>query len=185
MPKMVILDIETTGLDPIKNSMIELGAVITDENLTSITDMVTYVKLRENTVINKSAMEVNQINLNSQAYGLFAIDPRIAVFGFNSWVLSNCEGGKPFVAGWNPSFDVSFMRSYYKEYGLEWPFHYRMLDVQSINAFVDNFNFTSLKSVRAAQKHRALDDAFDVLSRLKELRSMISNKYPNKGDCLG
>ena len=169
MSRMVVLDTETTGLNPEKNSLIEIGAIMTDKTLADLSEFSAYVKPREFTDISAEAMKVNQIDLKSEEFKSSALIPEVAIKSFDGWLKAKSNGEDLFIAGWNPSFDVRFVRWYYDNMIMKWPFHYRVLDVQSINAFYQDFEFTDLKSVRSGQKHRALDDAFDVLSRLQEL----------------
>ncbi len=122
---MIVVDLETSGLDSVKNGIWQIGAVDLDnpENLfleesrVDDEDEVSSGALR---VIGKTELELRDKSKQSQ---------KQLLENFFKW----CEGisVKNCVCQ-NPQFDMGFLDIKTKKYGLSWVFHYRSFDLHSI-----------------------------------------------------
>ena len=157
--KVLVIDVEATGLDPAKNACIEVGAVLLDETLEPIDDYSSLIAPWEGAEFNKESMAVHGISMKElkQAPNFHAV-----IGEFHKRFCS--DSPIPTLAGWNVWFDVAFMRVLYDKIGMRWPFSYHFLDIQSIVLFYSRFHNPSLEqTVRSLlgekQTHRAIDDA--------------------------
>lgn len=138
---MIILDIETTGLDPVENGMVSLGAV----DLKTGDEFYGECCVEEFIEISDKAMEVNGFTLD-QIY-----DPsKPADFELYVKFLKWCEGRDKLIGGQQvASFDLAFLKNihgYVEWYasksdlasyalckGIEkWPFGHRSVDLHSV-----------------------------------------------------
>jgi DNA polymerase III epsilon subunit-like protein len=121
---MIVVDIETSGLNPEKNGIWQIGALefdnpkntFIDESRIDDEDEITQEAL---TVTGKSEIYLRNQKKQSQKQLLER---------FFSWAkkikIKNCICQ-------NPQFDVSFISAKARKYGLQIPFHYRSFDLHS------------------------------------------------------
>jgi DNA polymerase III epsilon subunit-like protein len=157
--KVLVIDVEATGLDPVKNACIEVGAVLLDETLEPIDDYSSLIAPWEGAEFNKESMAVHNISMKELKE---ARDFHVVIGEFHKRFCS--DSTMPMLAGWNVWFDVAFMRALYDRTEIKWPFSHRFLDVQAIVLFFSRLHGPSLeKTVRSLlgekQTHRAIDDA--------------------------
>ena len=169
--KVLVFDVECTGLDPVKNALIEIGAVLLDERLNPIDDYSTLIAPWEGAEINPEAMAVHKIKLEKLQ----------AARGFQTVVKEfhkrfGSGDPLPVLAGWNVWFDVAFLRALYEKTELEWPFSHRFLDIQAIILFFSRLKGASLEEtvksivgIGETQSHRAIDDARQTVKVLQHL----------------
>ena len=164
---ILVIDVETTGLDPAKHACIDLGAVLLDRWLNPVAEYSSLVAPWEGAEIVPEALHVNQISpsaMNSAPKITEVIDKFNKTFNPNSKKLLLC--------GWNVWLDVAFLKALYTRAGRDWPFGYRLLDVQSIITFHSRLMPTSQANViknylGEEQPHRALPDAQQTAKLLR------------------
>lgn len=130
---VVVVDVETGGLDPNQNPLLSIGAVaFTNPNNYSFDSFYGECAPLPSFHSTKEALEVNGIDLeewkNKPTAGLI-------LSNFNSWLQRICpEWGfsRIVLGGHNPSFDLGFLRTNYKLFGLQCPFDYRTVDLHSV-----------------------------------------------------
>jgi DNA polymerase III epsilon subunit-like protein len=157
--KVLVFDLETTGLDPARHAVIEIGAVLLDENLLPIEEYSSLVSPWDGAEIMPESMAVNRISME-ELRG--APDFRAVTAEFHR--KFGAADPLPWLAGWNVWFDVAFLKAHYERAGMRWPFPHHFLDVQSLILFRSRFRGASLSAtVRSMlgekQTHRAIDDA--------------------------
>jgi len=121
---MIVIDVETTGLNPYKHSIISLGAVILKKNPETF-----YEECRpyDGAEITQKALEINGftkdyiMNVNRSLKEL--------CLDFLEW--SSHTRNKT-LAGHNISFDSNFLKHSFGLNGIEWHFGYHYLDLHSI-----------------------------------------------------
>jgi DNA polymerase III subunit epsilon len=177
---MIVLDVETTGTDPRKHSIISLGAI---ELENPQNDFYSECKIFDGAHIDDKALEINGFTKED------ITDPtkqslEILLLAFQDW-SSKCT--EKTIAGHNVCFDASFLQNSYKKIGLNWTFAHRTIDTHSL-AYMhmtahgkkipevnDHSNITSdllfsyvgLETIR--DTHNALEDAkltAEAISRL-------------------
>jgi len=167
----VMIDLETTGLDPLKNAIAQIGAVKFNARTG---------KVGESFCINVDvdAMEGREWMPSTRKWwesqdkairdGVFEnpYSPTIALNAFANWCFPLnslrfwCKG---------LHFDYPFVESYFRELGIPTPFHYRQ--AEDMGSFIDGLYFplprqeVNYKDVGGA--HNALSDAINQLAELK------------------
>lgn len=137
--KYAIIDLETTGLNPYKHEIIEIGARLFDsDNIDVVIDINIRVKPEHPERGEAKAYEVNGYNPVdwAEAESIEA-------------VLKRCNGdffGRIFMS-YNVTFDWGFMAHAYQSLGLRDPFHYHRLDLMTLAwSAMPPGSFISLKS---------------------------------------
>ena len=165
--RVLVIDIESTGLDPARHACIEIGAVLLDEELNPVDEFSSLIAPWEGAEINQESMAVNKISIEKLYH---ASDFRQVVTEFHQRFSSTQS--VPVLAGWNVWFDAAFMRQLYEKAGLKWPFGHRFLDIQSVVLFFSRFRGMSLEKTAQAllgekQTHRAMDDTWQTVKILQ------------------
>lgn len=157
--KVLVIDVETTGLDPASNACIEIGAVMLDESLLMMQEFSSLIAPWEGAQIVEQAMKVNQIS-PEQLQTAPSIEQAVKRFH----ETFRPDETKPVLSGWNVWFDVNFLRNLYERANQTWPFSHRLVDVQSIVSFHSQLAALSQGEIienflGEKQEHRALADA--------------------------
>ena len=169
--KIAIIDVETTGLDPVKNEIIEIGAVIFDDEIAGSLQTVNIkVKPEHPEIETDGAYKVN---------GYKKEDWKDAVTMEQAMqILSPKVDGAIFCA-YNMVFDWQFIEQACKKLFIMLPFHYRKLDLLTMAwAKLDHKKVRNwkLKSVCKAlgiepepEEHRAINGAMTEYEVYKQL----------------
>lgn len=179
---ILIIDVETTGLDPVKHSCIEIGAVRLDKDLNALNEWSSLLSPWEGSEFLKEALAVHKISVQE----IMESRPLDEVIKeFDKWIRS--EGPTPILSGWNVWFDVAFLRDLYKRANISWPFSHHYLDVQSLMFFFSGIQELPLNEavqrwIGEKQTHRALDDAKHTAQILRLLAT--KHLHLSGSDCL-
>jgi DNA polymerase-3 subunit epsilon len=122
---MIVIDIETTGLDPQKNSIVSIGAIYFFNP-----EKTFYEECRifDGAEINKDALNVNGFSIEeitSQKK-----PPHFRVL--NDFLEWSENFNERVLAGHNVHFDYNFLKNQLEMYNLRFPFSYRVIDLHSI-----------------------------------------------------
>lgn len=192
--KLAFLDIETTGLDPYRHEIIEIGIVLAEQ---------------KRDLFGKQALElISEHEQLLRPEHIETADPKalgVAKYTEREWgkAVSQKEGllwaaevlkGSVFVAQ-NVAFDWSFLRKAGNEYGVDFEsaVHYHKLDLASM-AFgklyhdpkLSRFSLremTDYFEVQNEKAHTALSDAratFEVCRKLLALRNVVDSPDVSK-----
>lgn len=169
---ILIIDVETTGLDYRRHACIELGGVILDSNLSIARSFGSLIKLPISSDVDPRALDANKIGLSELETAPSIIE---VVDAFSEFVSP--DPAQLRIAGWNVWFDVMFVRSLYETSGRPWPFGHRHLDVQSVVSFWRGLEPISQASAiketfNEIQTHRALSDAIHTARLLKHFHAL-------------
>ncbi len=171
MKKATLLwvDLEMTGLDPVKDRILELAAIATDWKLEPIAEMTAVVKVPEKLMRERMVGEFWEKNSTSRD-GLFeqnttgksakAVERELLGF------IDKYFGKEVILAGNSIHQDRKFIDR-------EWPavaerLHYRMLDVSAWKVY---FEGARNEKFMKREAHRALDD---IQGSIEELKWYIS-----------
>lgn len=175
--RYISIDIETTGLDPLDNQMIEFAAVLEDtKNIRPIDELP---KLR--LLIKHELYTISQycLTLHTNLYKELgenpnAICPEMLYGIFTNWLLdNNYNEKKVLVAGKNFNvFDLKFINEYTRG---RIKFHHRTLDPATLFVRPDDIEPPSLKECaeragidfKGTGYHTALSDATMVVELLR------------------
>lgn len=148
---MIILDVETGGLDPAKNPLLSIGAVEYENPANEI-----YIKVAPfpGLEVTKEALEINGIDL--ETWG--GIPLAHAMQQFAEW--ANSVPNKMLV-GQNVSFDRDFIRANCERVGLKSPFGYRTIDIHTLG-------YVALMRAGRPLDKTSMDDIYEFLKMPKE-----------------
>lgn len=148
---ILVVDVETTGLDPLHHMMHGIGAARLDPELDKHwpptispalmaleADVVSnewefYANFRadEGVCYDPEALEICQVTQEELLNRPIGHDD--AFERFNQWVLAAKARwgikGAIQLAGWNPQFDYRFLKFQYEVLGWECPFKHRLMDI--------------------------------------------------------
>ena len=148
----IVLDIETDGLDPLKDKIIEIGAIKVGEKSESFQKLI---KIDSNLPENiKNLTQISDEVLNEEG-----ISMDLALKEFIEFI------GSTTILGYNVGFDIKFLNSSLQKKGLE-KINNKVYDIMQFvkrdKLFLNNYKLeTVLKSYGIEEKvpHRALEDA--------------------------
>lgn len=180
---LLVVDCETTGVDETRYEIIELGAILLDENLNELDGFVSYVR-PETESRDPAAMKVNGIHEH-----VIASAPKLTdVFtALETMVYRSLDKwGTPTLAGWGVGFDKKFLLSGYEKLSRKWPFGYWEFDIKSIAIWELGFLGEELENYKRGngvdtvlhalgmefegKQHSALDDVKNTVRILRQLR---------------
>lgn len=166
-PKYLWIDLETTGLDPLRDVILECAAVITGPDLEPIerlhavlhvaspqmSDFVREMHTKNGLLDEVRAARLNVLDLDECLIGI--------IDGYG-WA-----DGKPIIAGSTISFDRSFLRPHCPDTHIL--LHYRQLDVSSCMMLCNDLGAKFPK----AEAHRAMPDILESIENAKRVRAML------------
>lgn len=171
--KLAFVDIETTGVNPYKHEIIEVGCLIAKQN-----DDGTFSSIEEFEVkvtpehIETAEQEALRINGYHEADWLFAHTQKEAL----RLLSEKCEGAV--MVAQNVSFDYAFLAVAFGKYDVPDPFYYAKLDTIPLaylkfkNDELPNFYLKTLCDkfgIKNEKAHTALADVrvtFEIFKRL-------------------
>lgn len=123
---MIVVDVETTGLDPSRHSIVSIGAVSYENP-----DCTFYTECRPwtGTEIDDRALQVNGFT-RAQLLDVGRPLAIAAIRRFDAWARSSPLS--MVLANHNVAFDVGFLQMAYDRANLEWPFGYKTVDVHAV-----------------------------------------------------
>lgn len=121
--KMIAIDLETTDVDPVKGSIIQIGAIALDKELNIIGEFNKFIAPLDKHR-NPEAMKVNQISESTlqSASNLHQILGLFEAF----------TGSITQLSAWGAHFDLPFLKKQYEKIGREYSFSYRHFDLKSV-----------------------------------------------------
>lgn len=122
---MIVVDVETSGVDPYKNSLLSVGALDFDNPENQFYEEC---RVWDGAHVEDEALEINGFTREEVTNPRKKSD-REVVEDFLRWVES-CE--EHTIAGQNPSFDRDFLRITAYRYHLNWPLADRTIDLHSV-----------------------------------------------------
>jgi len=182
LPKrLLVIDVETTGLDPATDSLIQLAScVLSRKELREERSFSSYV--RPETPIQPHAKAVHGLSNEdlTDAPAVGSVIRRFAEYAPSDAII----------CGHNVAFDVAFLKAAYKSVGLTYSFDYHTLDLWSIAFFVlgaqrialPEYNLTNLcklYGIRRSSKHDALEDVRATAQVLRHLFAAIKGEELN------
>ncbi len=123
---MIILDVETSGIDPLKHSILSIGALDLDEPTNQFYDEC---RIWEGAVISDEALAINGFT-KEQATDPGTKTEAELVTAFVAWATDR-PLDRTFAAQ-NVSFDYEFVRHACHRAGLDFPFAKRTIDVHTL-----------------------------------------------------
>ncbi len=122
---MIIVDVEASGTDYAKHSVVSVGALDFDNPTNQFYEEC---RLWDGAHVMKEALSVNGFSEEEIRDATKKSEGELAA-SFLAWGLETTEHT---FAGQNPSFDRDFLRAAAVRAHLDWPFAYRTIDVHSL-----------------------------------------------------
>ena len=163
--KLLWIDLEMTGLDPIKDRILEVAAIATDMELNEIATYEAVVKVDEDLMKTRmigefweknSASREALFSQNASGKSVKTVERELLKF------LDQYFGKEIYLAGNSIHQDRKFIEREMPE--LNQRLHYRMLDVSAWKIYFEN---AMNKKFIKPENHRALDD---IKGSIEELR---------------
>lgn len=190
---LVWIDCEMTGLNPVKDKIIEIACIITDTDL-NIIDILDPIAINTSKEIMENMCEwcVNQHSKSGLTQRV--LDSKISLTEAESMVVNFIkkyvkEKESP-LCGNSIYFDRMFIKIYMPL--LDNYLHYRLIDVSTIKELAKLWNPEVKKQFTKDSNHLALDDIIESINELKhykenflknkldtELQSTINRIFPN------
>ena len=174
--KIVAFDLETTDSDFNAGEIIQIGAVVLNEDLQIQQTFSNYLKPFTK-YRNPEAMAVNKITEET----LSVAPSKAGVLSeFEQFALHGTGKEHPILASWGTYFDVTFLRGEYQKLQRPYPFSYRCIDLksiaiwelakrgQSLSGGVSRF-LEALGLTFEGNQHDGLDDIKNVVRILQKL----------------
>lgn len=179
---LLIIDTETSGLDPDLHSVLSIGAAVWFHG--SIVDSIEIFVRDDSVKVQAEALRVNQIDLVwLRDHG---VSPAEAVATLEAFVRRNFDFSEPGdrvgLVGHNLNFDIPFLKRLYQRVGASYQatFSHRMIDTASILGFFALSGLLPLSGASSTEafehfeitvpaRHTALGDAVATAQLLNKL----------------
>lgn len=174
----VAVDLETTGLEPEVDAILELGIGIYDDSFNLIDTYQSLVRSSIPDIMRKMPPFVlNMHTTNGLIAELSSLETkRISMIEAEAIAfLEKYEAKGLPLTGSTISFDRGFLKKYARN--LEASFHYRNIDVSSFKIIAENLGFG--KPPAGAKLHRVLSDVQDTMD---DLQWFITNVVRERDD---
>jgi len=196
----VFLDLETTGLDPLKDQIMEVAWRVTDDKFRHVgpwgrmlaqprswSDF--YHQLNANTIARKMHEESGLLKEFYDAGDKFELIPILEVMSYLESNLSSFAANHRYdhgdaaalhLAGLSVHFDKAMLQvngpSWWFGQDHESLFHHRMLDLSSVKMMLD-CSEVPWKNVPSDTQHRAMNDVDYTIRQAKEFRAQLAEMY--------
>ena len=181
--RILFIDTETGGLDPLRHSLLSIGLVVW-ENL-EILDEKEILINDGRLIATDEALSINGIDLDDHAK--HALDPASAIVELNSFVRLHYNAGELItLAGHNVCFDISFLKHFLHDNNIQFGrlFSHRSIDTSSILYYLYLSGKLKVKAISSSEafehfgitvegRHTALGDA----RATAQLFSLLINLY--------
>lgn len=184
----LFLDLETTGLDPRRDHILEVGWQFTDDQFRAfappesyILDMFTdaWVRLNQNGFVKKMHTDsglLDDIRSNDHPKTIDEVSNLLV-----DQITDLPSGQYVHLAGFSVHFDKAFLgqyRSFDIFFGDDHKslLHHRMLDLSSVKMMLDTTGIPYTKADNP-RPHRALHDVVESVHQAQIFREMLTNMY--------
>jgi len=124
---MIVLDVESTGLSPVRNSIVSLGALDLEN---SSNRFYAECSAWDGSEIEDEALAINGFTRGDVEQGSGKQSEAELITAFVAWAQSGPR--TRMLAAQNPSFDLEFVQEACKRAGIKCPFGKRTIDVHSL-----------------------------------------------------
>ncbi len=172
--RLIWIDLEMTGLDPVTDRIIEIATIVTDADLNEIA--VGPVLALRQTRERMDGMD----DWNKKTHGQSGLIERVVGSDVTTrqgevetlkFLAEHLDKGVSPMCGNSICQDRRFLARYMPT--LEAYFHYRNLDVSSLKILMQQWRPALASQFRKAATHQALDDIRDSIAELKFYRDAL------------
>ena len=181
--RLVWIDLEMTGLDPLRNHIIEIATVVTDGDLELVAEGPNIVIHQPRSVM----YEMDDWNTRHHtASGLFeeVLASRVSTEEAERTTLeflkAHCRAKSSPMCGASICQDRRFLARIMPD--LAAFFHYRNLDVSSVKILAGLWNPGALEGVEKDDRHRARSDILASIAELRHYRKAMFRSSQGGGN---
>jgi DNA polymerase-3 subunit epsilon len=159
---MVVIDVETTGLNPERHCIASLGAVdFSDAN------RMFYAECRiwDDAEISKSALEINGFNVE-QLFDAGKRTVRQVIREFGLWL---CNAADKIVAGENPTFDRDFLVAAARRAAIDLDLGHRTVDIHAL-CYSHHLQRAVVPPVKEGKSDLSLDRTLEYVGLPREAK---------------
>lgn len=171
-----VIDVETTGLDPDRDQLLEVACIILDENLEEVGTWADSVRYTEPHV-NLMKLECHPVVLEMhEENGLWdelplGVPRDVVDRSLQEFLLWHSKGEKPAMVGNSNRLDLNFLQRHLPlSYGT---LHYRSIDLTSIDLALQAAGRPSTKTEGAGPSHRALSDCWAAVGQFRNQMEVL------------
>ncbi len=176
---IIWLDLETTGLNPRRDDILELGMVITDDDLSEVARKSWVLKLSPYYPLSDFIRQMHTESGLLEDCHKSSADYLDTALNAAAWLQAHgIEAGKHPMAGNTIGFDRSFLAAHMPKF-LEW-FHYRSIDMSSVSELAKRWAPTLHAARPDCKAHRALADLDNSIALARYYRPLFQ-----LGECEG
>lgn len=172
-PRLCWIDLETTGLNPEHDRILQAAIVITDTELLPVAQPIELVIHRSPTVLNLMHTHVREMHVRTGLLDRIAassLRPEAAYSEMFAYVRDNTVGAPQVIlAGSSVHFDRAFLARWVPR--LADLFYHRHLDVSALKHLADWWGYPAFK--QRGTSHLALDDIKNSIAELEHYRSAM------------
>ncbi len=131
---MLVIDVETTGLDPRRHSIVSIGSIALKEHsnyFEAVDKIYGECKVRDGAEVAQEALNINGFTLE-QVYDDSKVSLEELMKIFVNDYIGRLKIEDMTVAGQNPRFDTDFINESLKRYKIDFRFSYRTDDLHTI-----------------------------------------------------
>lgn len=122
---MIVIDTETSGLHPEKNSLLSIGAIDFENPSRRFYEEC---RIFDGALVSREALAINGFTEESIRDTVKMTDKEL-IEKFIVWASASRDTT---FAGENPAFDRDFMKETARRYGIDWRFAHRTVDLHSV-----------------------------------------------------
>lgn len=165
----IFFDIETTGLDPSEDSILEVAAVAMDSKFNVLGEYKAVIEHTYFDDMNEKVFNMHTKNGLLDECSKSKLSLRQVEEHLVTWTEELNLGEKPILAGNSIHFDKSFVREHMPKF--DEILHYRLLDVSSIKEMLKNFYNFEVRKLEG--NHRAVRDVYDSIEEFRKYVTVL------------
>ncbi len=189
--KLFWFDCETTGLDPIKNDIIELACIV-EINGEIKASKLWRIQPLNFSAINDDALKVNQLTLEQLKTFDTPTNVHKELIDFLSYFVDRYDSNDKFyIGGYNVEFDLQFLKSFFEKNNDKFFgsfFNYKKIDPLALIRYIEYYNILHVRlenhKLETVAKyfgihlkpHSALDDIYATRNLSEKLRVCLKHQ---------
>jgi oligoribonuclease len=172
--RLVWMDLEMTGLDPERCTIVEIATLITEEDLSLVAEGPCLVIHQDDAAL--SVMDPVVVEMHTKS-GLLdrirasKVSLSEAERATTDFILTHCDAKTAPLCGNSIWKDRHFLERHMKS--VAECVHYRLIDVSTIKELVRRWYPPEFRAPRKKESHRALDDIRESIDELKWYRARV------------
>ena len=124
---MIVVDVETSGLDPKENSIISIGAI---NFINTSQRFYEECNVFDGATVNIDSLKINGFSKDDIIDNKNRKSLREIIVEFSSWIKN--QNTEKIIAGQNPSFDRDFLIRSFERNQMNFPFTFRTVDLNTL-----------------------------------------------------